>query len=74
MEEEKIAQGTYDFRVMREDGYRYVDKTALLYPRFPRWSVSSAVSANSSRAWPSIRWTMTGPLTPSYISTSVRWM
>ena len=32
MDEEKIAQGTYDFRVMREDGFRYVDKTALLYP------------------------------------------
>ena len=30
MEEEKIAQGTYDFRIMREKGYRYVDKTALL--------------------------------------------
>ena len=29
-DEEKIAQGTYDFRVMREDGFRYVDKTALL--------------------------------------------
>ena len=36
MEEEKIAQGTYDFRVMREDGYRYVDKTALLYPLVTR--------------------------------------
>ena len=32
MDEEKIAQGTYDFRVMRKKGYRYVDKTALLYP------------------------------------------
>ena len=31
-EEERIAQGTYDFRNMRKDGYRYVDKTALLYP------------------------------------------
>ena len=36
MEEEQIAQGTYDFRVMREDGYRYVDKTALLYPLVTR--------------------------------------
>ena len=36
MDEEKIAQGTYDFRVMREDGYRYVDKTALLYPLVTR--------------------------------------
>ena len=35
-EEEKIAQGTYDFRVMREDGFRYVDKTALLYPLVTR--------------------------------------
>ncbi len=36
VEEEKIAQGTYDFRVMREDGFRYVDKTALLYPLVTR--------------------------------------
>ena len=36
MEEEKIAQGTYDFRVMREKDYRYVDKTALLYPLVTR--------------------------------------
>ena len=36
MAEEKIAQGTYDFRVMREKGYRYVDKTALLYPLVTR--------------------------------------
>ena len=36
MEEEKIAQGTYDFRVMRKKGYRYVDKTALLYPLVTR--------------------------------------
>ena len=36
MEEEKIAQGTYDFRIMREDGFRYVDKTALLYPLVTR--------------------------------------
>ena len=36
MEEEKIAQGTYDFRIMREKGYRYVDKTALLYPLVAR--------------------------------------
>ena len=36
MEEEKIAQGTYDFRNMREDGFRYVDKTALLYPLVTR--------------------------------------
>ena len=36
MEEEKIAQGTYDFRVMREKGYRYVDKTALFYPLVTR--------------------------------------
>ena len=36
MEEEKIAQGTYDFRIMREKGYRYVDKTALLYPLVTR--------------------------------------
>ena len=36
MVEEKIAQGTYDFRVMREKGYRYVDKTALLYPLVTR--------------------------------------
>ena len=36
MEEEKIAQGTYDFRNMRKDGYRYVDKTALLYPLITR--------------------------------------
>ena len=36
MEEEKIAQGTYDFRNMRKDGYRYVDKTALLYPLVTR--------------------------------------
>ena len=35
-DEEKIAQGTYDFRVMREDGFRYVDKTALLYPLVTR--------------------------------------
>ena len=35
-EEEKIAQGTYDFRNMRKDGYRYVDKTALLYPLVTR--------------------------------------
>ena len=34
-DEEKIAQGTYDFRVMREDGF-YVDKTALLYPLVTR--------------------------------------
>ena len=27
---QKIAQGVYDFRIMREDGYVYVDKTALL--------------------------------------------
>ena len=36
MDEEKIAQGTYNFRVMREKGYRYVDKTALLYPLVTR--------------------------------------
>ena len=36
MEEEKIAQGTYSFRIMREKGYRYVDKTALLYPLVTR--------------------------------------
>ena len=36
MDEEKIAQGTYDFRNMRKDGYRYVDKTALLYPLVTR--------------------------------------
>ena len=36
MDEEKIAQGTYDFRVMREKGYRYVDKTALLHPLVTR--------------------------------------
>ena len=36
MEEEKIAQGTYNFRNMREDGYRYVDKTAVLYPLVTR--------------------------------------
>ena len=36
VEEEKIAQGTYDFRNMRKDGYRYVDKTALLYPLVTR--------------------------------------
>ena len=35
-EEEKIAQGTYDFRNMRREGYRYVDKTALLYPLVTR--------------------------------------
>ena len=35
-EEEKIAQGTYDFRNMRKEGYRYVDKTALLYPLVTR--------------------------------------
>ena len=34
--EPKIAQGTYDFRIMREKGYRYVDKTALLYPLVTR--------------------------------------
>ena len=28
--EQKIAQGVYDFRIMREDGYVYVDKTDLL--------------------------------------------
>ena len=28
--EQRIAQGVYDFRIMREDGYVYVDKTALL--------------------------------------------
>ena len=27
-----IAQSVYDFRIMREKGYRYVDKTDLLYP------------------------------------------
>ena len=27
---QKIAQGVYDFRIMREDGYVYVDKTDLL--------------------------------------------
>ena len=27
---QKIAQSVYDFRIMREDGYVYVDKTALL--------------------------------------------
>ena len=27
-----IAQSTYDFRVMRENGSVYVDKTGLLYP------------------------------------------
>ena len=37
MEEEKIAQGTYDFRVMRENGYVYVDKTALLYSLVTRY-------------------------------------
>ena len=36
MDEEKIAQGTYDFRNMRKEGYRYVDKTALLYPLVTR--------------------------------------
>ena len=36
MDEEKIAQGTYDFRNMRKDGYLYVDKTALLYPLVTR--------------------------------------
>ena len=28
---QKIAQGVYDFRIMREDGYVYVDKTALAF-------------------------------------------
>ena len=37
MEEEKIAQGTYDFRVMRENGYVYVDKTALIYSLVTRY-------------------------------------
>ena len=52
MEEEKIAQGTYDFRNMRKDGYRYVDKTALLYPLVTRgmdsaafWQVADALDA-----------------------------
>ena len=31
---QKIAQGVYDFRIMREDGYVYVDKTALRPRRF----------------------------------------
>ena len=33
---QKIAQGVYDFRIMREKGYRYVDKTDLLYPLVTR--------------------------------------
>ena len=31
-----IAQSVYDFRIMREKGYRYVDKTDLLYPLVTR--------------------------------------
>ena len=34
--EQKIAQGVYDFRIMREKGYQYVDKTDLLYPLVTR--------------------------------------
>ena len=33
---QKIAQSVYDFRIMREKGYRYVDKTDLLYPLVTR--------------------------------------
>ena len=33
---QKIAQSVYDFRIMRENGYRYVDKTDLLYPLIMR--------------------------------------
>lgn len=29
MEEKKIAQGTYSFRIMREKGYRYVDNRLI---------------------------------------------
>ena len=47
MDEEKIAQGTYDFRVMRKKGYRYVDKTALLYPLVTRDGDGSMVSSSS---------------------------
>ena len=32
-----IAQSVYDFRIMREKGYRYVDKTALLYSLVTRY-------------------------------------
>ena len=31
-----MRRGTYDFRNMRREGYRYVDKTALLYPLVTR--------------------------------------
>ena len=34
--EQKIAQGVYDFRIMREKGYQYVDKTDLFYPLVTR--------------------------------------
>ena len=33
---QRIAQSVYDFRIMRENGYRYVDKTDLLYPLIMR--------------------------------------
>ena len=35
--EQKIAQSVYDFRKLREDGYTYVDKTALLYSLVTRY-------------------------------------
>ena len=38
--EQKIAQSVYDFRKLREDGYVYVDKTAVLYPLLTRGSDS----------------------------------
>ena len=45
--EPKIAQGTYDFRIMREKGYRYVDKTALLYPLVTRDRGMAMASSSS---------------------------
>ena len=38
--EQKIAQSVFDFRKLREDGYIYVDKTAVLYPLLTRGSDS----------------------------------
>ena len=52
MDEEKIAQGTYDFRVMREDGFRYVDKTALLYPLVTRGRDSFADALDAGVSLP----------------------
>ena len=51
VEEEKIAQGTYDFRNMRKDGYRYVDKTALLYPLVHAWDGLLLLHLASAAFW-----------------------